>query len=74
METHLLAEATFKAARDLRQRDAEHAAALSSLRERCANWLRQVKEEWSRGAGLFERAMIPMSVVTRDMPPVGPIS
>ena len=33
-----------KAARDLRQRDAEHAAALASLRERCANWLRQVKE------------------------------
>ena len=39
-----------KAARDLRQRDAEHAAALASLRERCANWLRQVKEEWSRAA------------------------
>ena len=39
-----------KAARDLRQRDAEHATALASLRERCANWLRQVKEEWSRAA------------------------
>ena len=39
-----------KAACDLRQRDAEHAAALASLRERCANWLRQVKEEWSRAA------------------------
>mgnify|MGYP004178974145 CR=1 FL=1 len=39
-----------KAARNLRQRDAEHAAALASLRERCANWLRQVKEEWSRAA------------------------